>query len=40
MPSKIVNLPTDSKPFVSSKIAGTLLDFEFKVDENTVYGNW
>ena len=40
MPSKIVNLPTDSKPFVCAKIAGTLLDFEFKVDENTVYGNW
>jgi len=33
-------LTTDSKPFVNVKIASTLLDFEFLVDEKTVYGNW
>ena len=44
MPSKIVNLTTDDKPFVNAKISGQLIDFEFQVDENTVYNtmvnNW
>ena len=40
VPTKIMNLTTDSKPFVEAKIANTLLDFEFMVDETTVYGNW
>ena len=37
MPSKIVNLTTDDKPFVNAKISGQLIDFEFQVDQNTIY---
>ena len=33
-------MTTDSKPFVNAKIAATLLDFEFLVDDTTVYGSW
>jgi hypothetical protein len=33
-------LATDELPFINTKVGGSLVDFEFNVDESTYFSHW
>ena len=38
--SLISDLPSDELPFINSRIAGNMIDFEFNVDSETSFQSW
>jgi hypothetical protein len=40
VPRLITDLASDEMQFINAKIGGSLLDFEFQVDDGTTYSGW